>query len=521
MKKLKTQKGITLMALVITIIVMLILVTVTITIAVNGGLFNYAGIASGKTKNAIDEEQALANGRIKIAGKWYASIDDYLAGKVMTGGVDAEWDKDATSEDFFVWASDSMDDGELYGTIIGYKDKILNETEIKIPSRCVSINLNYKNLRTANFKEGPTKDYYISGTGDVSWNQYYREQNNIKSIEIPNTVTKINESFAYFEKLESVNIPESITYIGGNTFYNCGNLNEINFPSNIQYIGEGAFDTTGWYNIQPDGPIYIGKVLYSYKGYMPENTEFEVKDGTISISRRAFYSSSWGDSNSTQTKFENLVKIIFPESLCFIDHNAFYGCYNLETIEGKNGYDLSNITFVGGNNFNGFASKTYPSSFSKWYENQPAGAIYIGKVLYSYKGTIGSTDVITIKDGTIHITDSAFERQYSLTQVEIPDSVEVIGNRAFSSCNLKTLNLPKNIMHIGGSTFAYNSNLTNVNFPEEAFGHRCANDIVDTDVRAGTIGQGAFYGCKSLKTVYILGQYPYVADNAFTINVIH
>lgn len=61
-KKLRnTNKGITLIALVITIIVMLILVAVTITMAINGGLFNYAGKAATKTNEAIANEQELAN----------------------------------------------------------------------------------------------------------------------------------------------------------------------------------------------------------------------------------------------------------------------------------------------------------------------------------------------------------------------------------------------------------------------------------------------------------------------------
>ena len=83
MKKLKTQKGITLIALVITIIVMLILVAVTISMAINGGLFEKAGKATGDTRNAMDAEQALASGQITIDGKTYASIDDYLAGKPL------------------------------------------------------------------------------------------------------------------------------------------------------------------------------------------------------------------------------------------------------------------------------------------------------------------------------------------------------------------------------------------------------------------------------------------------------
>ena len=58
------QKGITLIALIITIIVMLILVGVTISISLNGGLFGYAKNATKDTKNALEQEKTLANGDI-------------------------------------------------------------------------------------------------------------------------------------------------------------------------------------------------------------------------------------------------------------------------------------------------------------------------------------------------------------------------------------------------------------------------------------------------------------------------
>ena len=82
--KVRQKNGITLIALVITIIVMLILVAVTVSMAINGGLFEKAGEAVGDTKNELNKEQELANGRIQIDGKWYASIDDYLKNKPST-----------------------------------------------------------------------------------------------------------------------------------------------------------------------------------------------------------------------------------------------------------------------------------------------------------------------------------------------------------------------------------------------------------------------------------------------------
>ena len=66
MNKEKTtgNKGITLIALIITIIVMLILVTVSITMAVKGGLFKYASDAGKGTKEKMAVEQEWANGDI-------------------------------------------------------------------------------------------------------------------------------------------------------------------------------------------------------------------------------------------------------------------------------------------------------------------------------------------------------------------------------------------------------------------------------------------------------------------------
>lgn len=66
--KNKREKGITLIALIITIIVMLILVSVTITIAVNGGLFGYARNAAVGTNNALMEENKLGSGRLEYNG---------------------------------------------------------------------------------------------------------------------------------------------------------------------------------------------------------------------------------------------------------------------------------------------------------------------------------------------------------------------------------------------------------------------------------------------------------------------
>ena len=62
----------------ITIIVMLILVVVTIRISTNGGLFDYAGKAARETNDAVADETDIANGKIKIGGITYNSIEEYI-----------------------------------------------------------------------------------------------------------------------------------------------------------------------------------------------------------------------------------------------------------------------------------------------------------------------------------------------------------------------------------------------------------------------------------------------------------
>ena len=78
-KKLNNEKGITLIALVITIIVMLILVGVTIRISQNGNLFKHAANAASKTKIAAEGENQLSSGN--IGGK---TIEEIVAEQTGT-----------------------------------------------------------------------------------------------------------------------------------------------------------------------------------------------------------------------------------------------------------------------------------------------------------------------------------------------------------------------------------------------------------------------------------------------------
>ena len=78
---MKGQKGITLVALVITIIVMLILVGVTVSIALNGGLITKAQNAKTQWEGAqVTDNQVDQTVNYTVDGNTYTGIDNIVNG---------------------------------------------------------------------------------------------------------------------------------------------------------------------------------------------------------------------------------------------------------------------------------------------------------------------------------------------------------------------------------------------------------------------------------------------------------
>ncbi len=112
------NKGITLVALIITIIVMLILVAVSVNILIKSNLIGTAEKTVNKYKTASEEESK--GGTIEINGKKYNSIEDYME-EIKPTIVEPENIDD--------WIYVLEDDGTI--TINGYKG---SDKEVVIPN---------------------------------------------------------------------------------------------------------------------------------------------------------------------------------------------------------------------------------------------------------------------------------------------------------------------------------------------------------------------------------------------------
>jgi len=87
----------------------------------------------------------------------------------------------------------------------------------------------------------------------------------LTGIIIPAGVTSIDSgAFYYCTSLATIIIPDGVTSIGQQAFANCTNLTSITIPATVTAIEVGAFNNTAWFNNQPDGLVYAGKIrLYS------------------------------------------------------------------------------------------------------------------------------------------------------------------------------------------------------------------------------------------------------------------
>ena len=295
-------------------------------------------------------------------------------------------------------------------------------------------------------------------------------------------------SFKDCTSLTNVTIPKSIIKMGEDLFLGCSNLDSV-YLCNVS-------DRSDSYKLRISSDGIIPKLFYfdeqskTINDYTGSVTEVKIPSKINDVDVRVVGYGAF--MNCTE-----LTSVEIPDSVISISINAFRNCTSLESIKIP-----ESVVFIGSSAFEG----------TKYLENfkDIDGFVIINDILYKYKEQSNVTDVtipdninlicgnafsdcpniknVTIPDGVTNIYDRAFEDCTSLESVKVPDSVNSIGGFAFSNCiALKDVTIPNGVIYISRSTFNNCKSLESIDIPDSVTFITCY----------------AFEGCTSLKMVRI------------------
>ena len=307
--------------------------------------------------------------------------------------------------------------------------KVMNTTTNQVEVYDASTSITTADIPT-------TVTYYGNTTYSVTSIRDYAFSNcsSLTSVTIPYSITSIGssafsncsslttinynaincEDFSYnyhqFENcpISAINIGDSVQRIPDYFASNCDSLSSVTLPDNITYIGYEAF-----YNAGVDASVIIDSVTYKVSpATIPESYYANLTDDSYTISDYGLITFHIGDSTYAPT--EAMV----------------YGCNRSRS---GNVDILSSIEFAG---------NTYPVTFIRNSAFSSCGSlssITIPNTVTSIGNRTffgcSSLTSITIPNSVTTIEKEAFERCSSLTLLNIGNSVNYIGEYAFSDCN--------------------------------------------------------------------------------------
>ena len=252
---------------------------------------------------------------------------------------------------------------------------------------------------------------------------------------------------------------------------------------------------------------------------------YSVKEGTRIICDSGFFCC------------RSLSDIVIPSSVTSIGEWAFWGCRSLSDI-----VIPSSVTSIGDGAFmccRSLSDIVIPSSvtsigFSAFFDCSSLSEIVIPSSVTSIGNraffSCRSLSKIVIPSSVTSIGDWAFERCCSLSEIVIPPSVTSIGNGAFNYCSsLKYISIPKSVICLNGNPF-YNWDgkleCLSPNFIYEddvlfnkskiiSFRNKNMESyVIPSSVTS--IGDSAFWGCRSLSEIVIPSSVTSIGVSAFS-----
>ena len=260
----------------------------------------------------------------------------------------------------------------------------------------------------------------------------FKDNKNVGRLIIPDSVTKLGYRMCSgCTALSEVRLPARLTVIPDEAFDGCSSLRTVNFPDTLKEIRSDAFcgtDLTEF--IAPDSLTNVWS--YAFKDCAALSA-VELKN-VRSVGDGAF-------GNCTALR-----SIRLSDKMTELSDHIFDGCSSLADIDMPD-----NPIAVSFSVFNGTAYYNEPSN----WEN---GVLYVDGYLIAVSKDFAPLTEYTVKDGTIVIADDAFSGVgYSskLKKMTLPTGLYRIGQYAFSKLfSLTEINIPDTVRSIGYGAFS-------------------------------------------------------------------
>ncbi|MCD8036794.1 MAG: leucine-rich repeat protein [Clostridiales bacterium] len=289
----------------------------------------------------------------------------------------------------------------------------------------------------------------------------------ITSVEMPDTITYLGfANFYYCTGLESIRLSENLEFIGYNNFYSCKNLTELYIPASVTEIEATAFGASGIeaFTVSEDNKVYASyegaiyskdyTILYFYP--VPA-TDLVLHDDTVEIYEDAFYTCKY------------LTEIDLSDTkVTILGDTAFDSCSGLVTVK------LPALTSLGLNVFSGCSKITTleMATSEKYKLGEDGFTIYSADGEELIMCIPSASGTITVENGTKTLSDLAFYNCSKVTKIVLPNGLENIGTEdtlakgTFSGCSALTeINIPEGVTSLYRNTFYSCNSLTTITIP--------------------------------------------------------
>lgn len=242
----------------------------------------------------------------------------------------------------------------------------------------------------------------------------------IKTVIIPNSVTVIDENAFANSSVEKVVLPQGLVSVEDGAFYNCVNLKNIIIPDNTVYIGAWAFAYSGIKDIKI--PSYISEIYDATFLGCTELTKIELPSGLLYIGPYAFSETGLREITipeqtilidySAFNNCQELTTVVLPDNLQYIPEKAFYQCAKLTDVDLPSQLKIIEYSAFAQTGLQRMDFSQYP-------------LIHIG--VSAFEDCSQLEDVILPED-LIKIDDYAFKNCINLSEIIIPDNIKALGN---------------------------------------------------------------------------------------------